>query len=64
MENITLGLAQRQREKKVDWNNKLWGLTKNAITMIATKANWRNDINGRVAYQLTRMVNIENSGGG
>jgi hypothetical protein len=33
----------------VGCNNQLWGQTKNAITMIATKEDGENDINGRIA---------------
>jgi len=48
MHNIILGPVQRRREKKVGLNNKLWG-QKNAIKMIASKEDWKNDIIGRVA---------------
>jgi hypothetical protein len=47
MDNTILGLAQRQREKKVGSSNESCG--KNAITMIATKEDWKHVINGRVA---------------
>ena len=50
MDNIILSQAQRQRQKKVGLNTKLWGQTnKNAIQMIATNEDWKNDINVRVA---------------
>ena len=41
--------TKTNREKKVCCNNKLWGQTKNAIKIIATKEDWKKDINGRVA---------------
>ena len=44
-----LGLTQRQKENKVEFNNKLWRTNKNAINMIATTDAWKNDIKGRVA---------------
>jgi hypothetical protein len=44
-------------------NNTLWGQL-NAIKMIATKKDWKNDINGRVAQQLIMMVEIKNRGEG
>jgi hypothetical protein len=37
MDNIILGLTQRQREKKVCCNNEIMGTNKNAIQIIATK---------------------------
>ncbi len=48
MDNIILGLTQRQREKRcaVTIN---YGDNKNTIHMIATSEDWKHDINGRVA---------------
>ncbi len=40
------------------------GTNKNAINMIATKEDWKDDSNGRVAYQLIMMVEIKNRGDG
>jgi hypothetical protein len=34
------------------------GTNKNAIKMIAKKEDWKNDSNGRVAYQLIMLVEI------
>jgi hypothetical protein len=48
MDNIILSLTQRQRENKVCCNNKLWGQTQNAIKMIETTEDWKDDSNGRV----------------
>jgi hypothetical protein len=35
------------------------GTNKNTINMIATKEDWKNDINGKVAKQLIMMVEIK-----
>jgi hypothetical protein len=45
---LGLGLTQRQREKKVCCNNKLWEQQK-CNSMIATKEDWEDDRSGRVA---------------
>jgi hypothetical protein len=43
------GFDTKTKRKKVCCNNKLWGQIKNAIHMIATSEDWKNDINGKVA---------------
>ena len=48
MDNIILGLTQRQREKKVCCNNNLWG---HAVKIIATKEDWK----------MTSMAELHNN---
>jgi hypothetical protein len=40
------------------------GTNKNEVKIIATKEDWKNDINDRVAQQLIMMVEIKNRGEG